>query len=800
MMFINSDSNQHHESSSSPSPLAPLAPPSSSSKDNKKSLSSHFASFKRQYWGGPSKRFQSTMIRKRGSSDTLLPTTYSTCATAADANDADANGGDNDDEGTSMSTNIHNNKSSTLHQRNVTAASPKPTVKMMNRKSQLSTRHQQNQQATTATATTPSKVMAMATNNNSFLLGGNYYPGKDKKRGQNNNRHFSRRQQPPLFRTLKTLCYYVFLLYVCINHFMLPLGEWLFVSDHKPFHWRMFVDRYNGSGRSFPTGVRTDILKSIQYDTSLQFLSLREEEIALRHVESERSRLQLFENRHASSNRQRNNILELIAPQWYHRYDVDVDVDFGKKKEVLLQQKDRVQSKKRKRINKKHRSKVPPPPIPNLSKEEEEEEENDVNHTEKKKMLNNTRVNTDHKHQRILTVIGDANTPIRTIHSTGKEHTTTTTSSCPSPTTITTTTTTDGIQVTLVVQTSTDRLWLLEETCRRWTSHIVVVVFIPHGSEENNTNNNNTDSLLDDCNNPNIRILHYQATVEESHVENYPVNKLRNIGLDNVQTSHVMVMDVDFVPSQDLDRQIADALSKIIQETGTTTTNANTNTTTTTALVVPAFERKPPIECLTEDDCSKYLKSDTNFIPHTFEELRECYNDKHCVVFQSENNWDGHSTTQSDKWLDRQWYDDPTDTASFRSIPCFHTARYEPYVVLEWCGSGITTTTTLDKTTKNVPPLSPYYDERFHGYGKNKIELISHLRKSGTQFKVLPEGFIVHNPHPESTVKQTWNDRDGDESKLHDSMDALYKTFLKELDVVYEHVHGRTIKLCKNRL
>jgi hypothetical protein len=449
-----------------------------------------------------------------------------------------------------------------------------------------------------------------------------------------------------------------------------------------------------------------------------------------------------------------------------------------------LQQKDPVQSNNRKRINKKHRSKVPPPPVPNLSKEEEEED-NDVNHTQKKK------INTDQKHQRILTVTGDANTPIRTIHSTGKEHTTTTFSSCPSPPPpTTTTTTTDGIQVTLVVQTSTNRLWLLEETCRRWTSHIVVVVFIPHGSE-NNTNNNSTDSLLDACNNPNIRILHYQATVEESRVENYPVNKLRNIGLDNVQTSHVMVMDVDFVPSQGLDRRIADALSKIIQETGTTTT----------ALVVPAFERKPPIECLTEDDCSKYLKVDTNFIPHTFEELRECYNDKHCVVFQSENNWDGHSTTQSDKWLDRQWYDDPTDTSSFRSIPCFHTARYEPYVVLEWCGSGITTPATPpnNNNTKNGPPLSPYYDERFHGYGKNKIELISHLRKSGTQFKVLPEGFIVHNPHPESTVKQTWNDRDGDDSKLHDSMDALYKTFLKELDVMYEHVHGSTIKLCKNR-
>ena len=38
----------------------------------------------------------------------------------------------------------------------------------------------------------------------------------------------------------------------------------------------------------------------------------------------------------------------------------------------------------------------------------------------------------------------------------------------------------------------------------------------------------------------------------------------------------------------------------------------------------------------------------------------------------------------------------------------------------------------------------------FYGYGKNKIEHISHLRYSGFEFYVLPRSFLCHFPHPHS--------------------------------------------------
>jgi len=73
----------------------------------------------------------------------------------------------------------------------------------------------------------------------------------------------------------------------------------------------------------------------------------------------------------------------------------------------------------------------------------------------------------------------------------------------------------------------------------------------------------------------------------------------------------------------------------------------------------------------------------------------------------------------------------------------------------------------------------PYYDERFHGYGKNKIEYIAHLRFLHYEFRILPEGFIVHHPHPDSESKRVWNNVE--EEDLHLEMDELYPKFLREL-------------------
>ncbi|KAL3925639.1 MAG: hypothetical protein SGILL_000267 [Bacillariaceae sp.] len=414
--------------------------------------------------------------------------------------------------------------------------------------------------------------------------------------------------------------------------------------------------------------------------------------------------------------------------------------------------------------NKKHRSKMKP--TENAAPKQGEAKATDTASGISKESQQKQR-------NRILTVTSDIQAiPQRTIHNmqaVAANH-----SSCNLQQASDTPTT------TLVIQTSLNRLWILKETCRRWNNPITAVVFIPRNSKAS------LDTLQDVSDDPNcsrLEIIKYMASEKESISGNYPVNRLRNIGLDHVTTSHILVMDVDFVPSKSLDRLVGDAL--MLEQTKHSKDNERRERL---ALIVPAFERQPPEDCETEADCAKYLQQNSSFLPQHFDELRACYRSEDCIVFQSDVNVEGHSTTRSHEWIQKKWYD---QGKAFRSVPCFHTARYEPYVVLEWCPAR---SSTYSRDTTDLLPTAPYYDERFHGYGKNKIELISHLRKSGYRFRVLPEGFIIHNPHPESSVKETWNDRDG--SDLHRSMDTLYSKFLKELDLMYADVHNTTIKLC----
>lgn len=353
------------------------------------------------------------------------------------------------------------------------------------------------------------------------------------------------------------------------------------------------------------------------------------------------------------------------------------------------------------------------------------------------------------------------------------------------------------LDVTLVVQSSLDRVWILDETCARWKAPIVLVVAIK--AEEKRNVAHDLVGWGDKCPQMNL-IIHYMDEKTEGTPEHYPVNALRNMALDAVQTSHILVVDVDFVPSANLEKTIRSTLL-----------NAHSNTEKE-AIVVPAFQRVLSPPCTTDEQCKRHLRLDSSFIPHSFEDLRRCHDAKDCIIFQNDINGPGHSSTRSHEWLDRKWYEESVDengSRRIRSITCFDSLRYEPYVVIRWCPTGARAAAQkklrqLDyenaSTTQNnhsndlelaARPVAPYYDERFHGYGKNKIQHISHLRLLGYKFAVLPEGFIVHNPHIESAVKETWNNVE--QSKLHQDMDVLYRNFLHELFDKYFDQFGADI-------
>jgi len=338
------------------------------------------------------------------------------------------------------------------------------------------------------------------------------------------------------------------------------------------------------------------------------------------------------------------------------------------------------------------------------------------------------------------------------------------------------------LSTTLVIQCSLDRIWLLAETCNRWTDPIVLVVYLPFETAKDTVQGTKAiesiANLMANCSQMTV-IPHVHIDDKNQGnggMSSYPVNVMRNKGLGAVKTSHILIMDVDLIPSADLNDVIKDNLVDQI--------SSNNGKVPTNAIVVPAFERKVDPPCSNIESCKGYLQKDPRFLPTLFNDMKECVRDKKCIVFQSDNNWEGHHTTKTQKWLKSEWYDEPSKTdeqktRTIRQIKCFDSLRYEPYVVLPWCPSA---------PSIKPQPLAPYYDERFYGYGKNKIQHISHLRYRGVPFYVLPRSFVVHHPHPESNVKQVWNDRK--KNKLHGEMDRLYAKYIDELEDEYSDVKG----------
>ena len=207
----------------------------------------------------------------------------------------------------------------------------------------------------------------------------------------------------------------------------------------------------------------------------------------------------------------------------------------------------------------------------------------------------------------------------------------------------------------------------------------------------------------------------------------YPINRLRNIALREVRTTHLLLTDIDLWPSTNA-RSAALALSgpRYLAQPHL-------------ALVLPAFEYQGG---------SDGKDASPSELPESFGELESCMgangNRARCAIFKHAT--DTHLTTDYDRWWAQ---DEPAPVVCFRSL------RYEPYLI--------------------VPRLNstPTFDERFIGYGKNKIQWVQHLRLAGFVFHVLPRAFVVHYPHRESAARANWED-------WRDKKDRLFHDFISE--------------------
>uniref|UniRef100_A0A671UHZ6 LARGE xylosyl- and glucuronyltransferase 2 n=1 Tax=Sparus aurata TaxID=8175 RepID=A0A671UHZ6_SPAAU len=172
----------------------------------------------------------------------------------------------------------------------------------------------------------------------------------------------------------------------------------------------------------------------------------------------------------------------------------------------------------------------------------------------------------------------------------------------------------------------------------------------------------------------------------------YPVNLVRNVALKNANTPYVFLTDVDFLPMYGL----YDYLSRksVVQLDMAHTKKA---------LVVPAFET---------------LRYRLSF-PKSKAELLSMLDMGTLYTFRYHVWPKGHAPTNYAKWR--------TATTPYKVE---WEPDFEPYVV--------------------VRRDCPEYDQRFVGFGWNKVSHVMELDAQEYDLMVLPNAFMIHMPHAPS--------------------------------------------------
>ena len=595
-------------------------------------------------------------------------------------------------------------------------------------------------------------------------MGGQYYPGKDKSRV-----HLRRKTlwyrifwSSPFRRGLSAL----FILYLSIAYIFNPGFNLLLHYGKLLSHHRK-----DGIGPDADASSITDVDVIHDIGEKGRLGHLKPLKVAREDAQKILKRLKEIKNEKMSVGK-RKELMRKVIPDWF-RHDMDTDTDThmdATEGSASGAEPGMDGAKKKQNVN-------------------NGKEEAKINNNAEKEIVPDTDIDTDTDFDAVqpeeplgkdptLSDVNRANDTsdiIRTLRNKGQHHKE---SLCPRDI--------NDISTTLVVQSTFDRLPLMKQTCERWNDPINLVVYLT--VEESSVVWQQTiEDYTKSC--PHLKLIPYIAKSDEERKIKYPINTMRNIGLDHVMTSHVLVVDIDLIPSQGLDQAVHSAIDLTIQ--ARVDDDGNSGLDPKDAITIPAFERKvdSDIPCETLHDCHKLSAEDDTFIPKSMEALRECLKEKECIVFQSDVNWEGHFDTKSTQWLESN------HTNSLSTIECFHSQRYEPYVVIPWC--------PLEENARQMlairSPRSPYYDERFHGYGKNKIQQIAHLRERGYNFVIMPTtGFFMHHPHPESETKGIWNDRANHD--LHETMDNLYPKYLLELHHEYEGDYQITPICQRNRL
>jgi hypothetical protein len=311
------------------------------------------------------------------------------------------------------------------------------------------------------------------------------------------------------------------------------------------------------------------------------------------------------------------------------------------------------------------------------------------------------------------------------------------------------------VDFTLAIQISWSRLWIMKHQCDRWGDNpMSLVVWL--GYETENAHEGSIRDQLQDmgCNLSMIKVS-VLASTSRKQDQKYPVNRLRNLAISKVTTSHTITMDADFLVSPGLYESLTLHRNVLAIDHKL-------------ALVIPALEIPLRCEPSSSPGCRNYHMQ---MAPVSKKHARKLK----LKPFQASQNPQGHSSTRYKSWFSQ-------GAEQLVPIKCVLSGRYEPYLVVRNC--------------RDTPP----FQEAFTGYGQNKISWIKHLRVLDFKMFRIGDGFCVHVPHGASTAKKLWRSERKRRRRMRDTSAAF------DMWMQWRHAHSnisedknQATPLCKNK-
>ena len=246
-----------------------------------------------------------------------------------------------------------------------------------------------------------------------------------------------------------------------------------------------------------------------------------------------------------------------------------------------------------------------------------------------------------------------------------------------------------------------------------------------------------------------VRIILYLATPELDPPGLYPVNKLRNIAIVNIQTTHFLVLDMDMWPARRGTERMR--CSEFIFRIDASSLLSKGWKLYGGGRSCFFFAEGRDSEQLHHNSwvchfvCSLWgllTKRSSNAFPTNKAKLLKCLDKKKCLVYKK--------NTKTHRYITDMWKYVPSKL-HYAKLLCFMNRFQEPSSLSDCL---IRSYVLLRFTRHTI-----LFDERFVNYGCNKVQFIDHLRNAGIfgvvlwivgyRFYILTQSFAMDIVHHE---------------------------------------------------